>query len=80
MRVSDIQWQYNFVKIDGKGYKERHVPIQSNMKTQLRKYVSIRGKLDNEALFVTIDSKPLTKRQFQSYITLYEWRRSDIHL
>ncbi|WP_163538679.1 tyrosine-type recombinase/integrase [Gracilibacillus sp. YIM 98692] len=74
--VSDINWQDNVVRINGKGSKERHVPIQSTMKTQLRKYVNIRGKLEHDALFVTIDDTSLTKRQLQNRIALYGRRAS----
>ncbi|MGP4061813.1 tyrosine-type recombinase/integrase [Halobacillus sp. H74] len=71
VKTDDINWQDNVIKIDGKGYKERHVPIQSLMKKQLRKYVTIRGHLENDSLFVTIDNTPLTKRQLQNRIAMF---------
>ncbi|WP_027956652.1 tyrosine-type recombinase/integrase [Halobacillus kuroshimensis] len=71
VKIDDINWQDSVIKIDGKGYKERHVPIQSLMKKQLRKYVTVRGNLDSDALFVTIDNTPLTKRQLQNRIALF---------
>ncbi|MCY8348057.1 tyrosine-type recombinase/integrase [Bacillus haynesii] len=69
--VKDIRWEDSQIRIDGKGYKERLVPIQATMKRQLRKYVQIRGDVPNEALFVTIDNTPLTIRQVQNRLRQY---------
>ncbi|MGO4900295.1 tyrosine-type recombinase/integrase [Bacillus sp. GM2] len=69
--VKDIRWEDSQIRIDGKGYKERLVPIQATMKCQLRKYVQIRGDVPNEALFVTIDNTPLTIRQVQNRLRKY---------
>ncbi|MEC1349103.1 tyrosine-type recombinase/integrase [Bacillus licheniformis] len=69
--VKDIRWEDSQIRIDGKGYKERLVPIQATMKRQLRKYVQIRGDVPNEALFVTVDNTPLTIRQVQNRLRKY---------
>lgn len=69
--VKDIRWEDSQIRIDGKGYKERLVPIQATMKRQLRKYVQVRGDVPNEALFVTIDNTPLTIRQVQNRLRQY---------
>ncbi|MED1148909.1 tyrosine-type recombinase/integrase [Bacillus paralicheniformis] len=69
--VKDIRWEDSQIRIDGKGYKERLVPIQATMKRQLRKYIQIRGDVPNEALFVTIDNTPLTIRQVQNRLRKY---------
>jgi integrase/recombinase XerD len=70
--LKDIRWEDGQVRINGKGYKERLVPIQSTMRVQLRKYIQIRGDdVPNEALFVTIDNKPITIRQLQNRISKY---------
>ncbi|MED2979541.1 tyrosine-type recombinase/integrase [Bacillus swezeyi] len=69
--VKDIRWEDSQIRIDGKGYKERLVPIQATMTRQLRKYVQIRGDVPNEALFVTIDNTPLTIRQVQNRLRKY---------
>jgi integrase/recombinase XerD len=70
--VSDILWNDSKLHVrHTKGYKERLVPIQSKMKKQLQKYIQIRGVLDTDALFVTLDGKPMSKRQFQSRMTYY---------
>jgi integrase/recombinase XerD len=69
--TNDVNWQDNLVKVDGKGYKERQVPMQTQMKRQLRKYLQVRGRLDTPNLFVTIDDTPLTQRQLQNRIAKY---------
>lgn len=69
--VKDIRWEDSQIRINGKGYKERLVPIQSTVKRQLRKYISIRGEIPNDALFVTIDNTPITIRQLQNRISKY---------
>ncbi len=76
--LSDIRWEDSQLLIrNAKGQRERLVPFQSKMKDQLRKYIAIRGVLETDALFVTIDNTPLTKRQLQSRITHYG-READI--
>ncbi|GIN87633.1 hypothetical protein J6TS2_40190 [Heyndrickxia sporothermodurans] len=47
-----------------KTYKERNVPIQSKMKNQLQKYVQIRWVMETDALFVTLDSYKMSKKEF----------------
>jgi integrase/recombinase XerD len=69
--VKDIRWEDGQIRINGKGYKERLVPIQSTMKLQLKKYIAVRGDTPNDSLFVTIDDKPITIRQIQNRISKY---------
>jgi integrase/recombinase XerD len=69
--TKDIMWEDSQIRINGKGYKERLVPIQATMKRQLRKYIAVRGDVQSESLFVTIDNTPLTIRQVQNRITKY---------
>jgi integrase/recombinase XerD len=53
---------------EGKGYKQRTVPIQSVMRQQLRKFITLCGELDTDILFVTIDNNPMSRRQVQNVI------------
>lgn len=39
------------------------------MKTQLLKYIQIRGVMETDALFVTLDGEKMSKRQFQNRVT-----------
>ena len=71
VKLTDINWNDGVIKIDGKGYKQRLVPFQAVMKRQLAKYVQLRGDLDHDTLFVTIDNTPLTGRQVQEQIAFY---------
>lgn len=72
LKINDVLWEDSQIRIDGKGYKERLVPIQTTMKRQLRRYMAVRGDdVPNDALFVTIDNKPLTKRRLQEVIKKY---------
>jgi integrase/recombinase XerD len=72
LSLSDIRWEDSQLLIrNAKGYRERLVPFQSRMKDQFKKYLAIRGVIATDALFVTIDNTPLTKRQLQSRITFY---------
>lgn len=71
INVDDIVWKDGMIKIDGKGYKQRLVPIQTIMKKQLQRYVTLRGELEHGTLFVNIDNKPLAIRQVQEQIAFY---------
>lgn len=72
IQVNDIKWQDNVVRIgEPKGLKERHVPFQATMKKELRKYIQVRGKIDNDFLFVNIDNKPMATRAVQERIKKY---------
>ncbi|WP_214484311.1 tyrosine-type recombinase/integrase [Bacillus sp. SM2101] len=71
IRVSDIIWEDSQIRINGKGYKERLVPIQTTMKRQLKKYLAIRGDMNTGFLFVTIDDEILSSRQLQCRIAKY---------
>lgn len=71
IKLQDINWQENLVKINGKGYKQRLLPFQITVKKQLELYVKVRGDLDTDNLFVTIDNTPITGRQIQWRIYHY---------
>jgi integrase/recombinase XerD len=77
IRLGDINWQDSVIRIDGKGYKERFVPMQTTMKRQLSKYIAVRGETDTDTLFITVDNTPLSKRRVQEAIALYG-RKSNI--
>lgn len=71
VKVQDVHFKDNQVRVLGKGYKERLVPMQALMKRQLNKYMTIRGELKTDALFVNIDNEPLSVRQVQQSISQY---------
>ncbi|WP_346200675.1 tyrosine-type recombinase/integrase [Caldifermentibacillus hisashii] len=70
--VQDIIWNESRIHIrKTKTYRERLVPIQNKMKQQLQKYLQIRGTTECDALFLTLDDTPMSKRQFQNRVTYY---------
>ncbi|MBR2565427.1 MAG: tyrosine-type recombinase/integrase [Paenibacillus sp.] len=71
MRLTDIDWNNRYVRVRGKGRKERFVPFGSTLHRHLKEYVSIRGMLDHDFLFVNIDNGPLGKRSMQDYVRIY---------
>ncbi|MBR7798293.1 tyrosine-type recombinase/integrase [Agaribacter marinus] len=70
IRLKDIS-PSNILIRHTKGYKERFVPITDNMYKLLKKYLAVRGTVENDYLFITIDETPLSKRQLQNRITKY---------
>ncbi len=70
----DVNWREGLILVDGKGNKQRQVPIQLTMIQQLQKYVNIRGDLDTKALFVTLYNKPVSIRHIQDQIKDYGQR------
>ena len=48
VRVSDLDFEEDFVKLFGKGSKQRIVPIGSELKINLSKYLKFRGELNTQ--------------------------------
>jgi integrase/recombinase XerD len=71
IRTTDIDWANHTIKVFGKGRKERFVPFQGTLEKHLREYISIRGVLPHDFLFVNIDDGPLKKRTMQQEIAKY---------
>jgi integrase/recombinase XerD len=72
LSLGDIRWEDSLLCIrNAKSYKERLVPIQAEMKAQLKKYIAIRGLVETDALFLTIDGTQLSKRGIQQRIEKY---------
>src|SRR5690625_1390254 len=71
IKTGDIDWRRNFIRVFGKGRKERLVPFQATLKQHLREYVNIRGPLDHDAVFVNIDNGPIARRTVQQEIAKY---------
>lgn len=72
LTLADIRWEDSLICIrNAKSYRERLVPIQATMKQQLKKYIAIRGYVETDALLVTIDNTPLSKRALQNRIEKY---------
>ncbi|MCY9760358.1 tyrosine-type recombinase/integrase [Paenibacillus alvei] len=71
VKTTDIDWKNNVIRIFGKGRKERFVPFGSTLYRHLKEYLSIRGILDQDFVWVNIDNNPLQQRSIQDYIREY---------
>ncbi|XLP21911.1 tyrosine-type recombinase/integrase [Bacillus toyonensis] len=72
LSLADIRWEDSLLCIrNAKSYRERLVPIQTSMKHQLKKYIAIRGYVEVDALFVTVDNLRLSKRGLQNRLQKY---------
>ncbi|SMO92259.1 tyrosine-type recombinase/integrase [Melghirimyces algeriensis] len=70
--VDDVKFDDNMIRVRSpKGSQERLVPFQSTMKRQLRKYLAVRGEVEHDFLFVSIDNKPVAIRTFQERFASY---------
>lgn len=68
--VYDVDLSKGLIRIkQSKNHLERTVPIQKKMKDILNRYIKIRGNVDTDRLFITIDGNPLSKRQLQQRIS-----------
>jgi integrase/recombinase XerD len=71
IETTDIDWNNGLIMIAGKNGKDRPVPFQATMKAQLAKYLQLRGQLEHNSVFVTIDNTPIARRQVQDQINFY---------
>ena len=69
--TSDINFSEGFIKVLGKGSKERTVPLQGKLKKVLKTYLAHRGTdLSHDYCFVTIDNTPWRNRSIQERLEL----------
>ena len=63
VKISDVDFDDNFVKLQGKGSKQRIVPIGSELKKNLYSYLKIRNELDTDEplLFLSRSKKKLDR-------------------
>src|SRR5690625_1490325 len=71
MLIPNINWDNRLIRVYGKGRKERYVPFQSNLAGHLQEYISIRGPLEHDFLWVNIDNTPIRKRTIQQHVSGY---------
>jgi integrase/recombinase XerD len=69
LKISDVNFEAGYLKVMGKGSKERVVPTHPRALTSIRRYVDgLRPKLlkgrHSEYLFVTARGKPMTRQRF----------------
>jgi integrase/recombinase XerD len=75
LRLSDLDLAQGFVRVMGKGRRERVVPIGDSVKTVLYRYLLRRMRITNAGdwLFITTLGTQLTKRQ--AHYRLWHWAR-----
>jgi len=73
LKLSDIDLSQGFVRVVGKGSKERFVPIGESVKVVLHRYLMRRMTVTNAGdwLFITTLATRLTKRQAHMRLSLW---------
>jgi integrase/recombinase XerD len=69
--LGDVYLKQGFIRIHGKGAKQRLVPFQSKFRRALQTYLEARGSVESQALFVTVDGERISKRYVQELIQTY---------
>lgn len=69
IRVADIHFDAGFIRVIGKGSKERVVPLNGRAIERIRRYVQeersrLLGRRPSAYLFVTKAAKPMTRQRF----------------
>ena len=69
--IKDINFIENYIKVMGKGAKERIVPLQRKLKKILKKYLTHRGAdLDHDFVFITIENRQMKNRLIQERLEI----------
>lgn len=72
LRTTQVNLQERLLKsVKGKNRKIQDVPLSEPMCDVLKKYLKERGQVNCEALFLTVDDKPLRRRSFQERMEMY---------
>jgi len=78
LKTSDVDLANGYLKVMGKGAKERYVPIGAKLTKVLLKYLMNRGpERSDVSFFVTYDGRPLVKKRVQDLIKSYG-KKADI--
>ncbi|RYD06846.1 hypothetical protein N752_01590 [Desulforamulus aquiferis] len=71
LTLDSIDFNEGYIKVIGKGVKERIVPLQGKLKKVLKQYLFHRGNdIDHRYVFVTVDNNPLSKRSIQERLEI----------
>lgn len=57
--------------VKGKNRRVQNIPLSRPMCKILERYMLERGEIGSEALFVTVDNRPLKRRSFQERVEIY---------
>jgi integrase/recombinase XerD len=64
LKFSDIDINECYIKILGKGNKERIVPFEEKAQLYLKRYLKIRKRVNSEYVFLTKLNKPISRIEF----------------
>lgn len=79
LRAAQVNLKERLLKsVKGKNRKIQDVPLSEPMCDILKRYLMERGQTECEALFVTVDNKPLRRRSFQDRMEIYR-QMAEIH-
>ncbi|MDD2621270.1 MAG: tyrosine-type recombinase/integrase [Syntrophomonadaceae bacterium] len=68
--MEDILFRENLIKVNGKGQKQRWIPLSPELKRVIKEYLAVRGESLTEALFITLDQRPIDRRTVQDRLAL----------
>jgi len=71
LKLGDVDLEQGYLKVTGKGSRERYLPIGAKVTKALLKYRIRRAETTWDNFFVTKDGRPLTLRRVQAVIKRY---------
>lgn len=71
LKISDIDYSYQQIKVLGKGNKERIIPTNRDLLTYLKDIIEQRPETSVENVFVTTKGKPLQPRYVYGFVKHY---------
>lgn len=73
LKLDDVDLYNGYLRVLGKGSKERYVPVGAKLSKALLKYRTMYRPADNgcASYFLTRDGRPLAKRRIQGFIREY---------
>lgn len=77
LKIEDIYWRDDLIRLDGKAKKERFVPLSPVLQKALKEYIGQRGRLPVDEVFITMDNEAMATRTFQGRIS-YLARKSGV--
>lgn len=76
LNVDDVNFSDNFISVKGKNGHLRNVPLSTQLKPTLKKYVKVRGISSTEALFISSLDRRFQRRSIQDRLSIYGRRAS----
>jgi integrase/recombinase XerC len=73
LKISQVDFSNNYIKVLGKGNKERIIPVQATLLNNLKDYISKKNaeEQSNDLIFTSDKGKPLYARQVYNIVKKY---------